>query len=168
MTFIDRKFTMAEMPTAFFWNNQNSDELRNELIKNQVRISECEQGDLEKNFFSNDNVELINKQLIMNVFKTTEGEFKISSQKYEDLIIVMRYTFIEYARHLPFDITNQIRELNCIVVGQILPNIITQINQRKEYLRVITSPREILPLPISESTNRKLLPSITTTFYNDI
>lgn len=155
---------MHEMPTAFFWDNTTSNELRNELIKNQVRISECEQGDLETHFFSDENIDLINKQLIITVFKKTNGEFKISTQKNEDLIIVMRYTFIEYAKHLPYDITNQIRELNCIVVGQIVPNIITQITQRKEYLRVISSPREILPHPISESTSNKLLPSVTTTF----
>ena len=164
MTFIDRKFTMQEMPTAFFWNNNNSNELRNELIKNQVRISECEQGDLENYFFSNENIDLINKQLIMDVFKKTDGEYKISPQKHEDLIIVMRYTFIEYARHLPYDIAQQIRELNCIVIGQIIPNVITQITQRKEYLRVISAPREILPLPISESTSNRLLKSVTTTF----
>jgi hypothetical protein len=164
MTFINRKFDMHEMPTAFLWDNTNSNELRNELIKNQVRISECEQGDLENFFFSDGNIDLINKQLIMTVFKKTNGEFKISTQKYEDLIIVMRYTFIEYARHLPYDITNQIRELNSIVIGQILPNIITQITQRKEYLRVISEPREILPNPISESTSNRLLPSVTTTF----
>jgi len=155
---------MQEMPTAFFWDNTTSNELRNELIKNQVRISECGQGDLENFFFSSENIDLINKQLILAVFKKTNGEFKISTQKNEDLIIVMRYTFIEYAKHLPYDITNQIRELNCIVVGQILPNIITQITQRKEYLRVISSPREILPHPISESTSNRLLPSVTTTF----
>jgi hypothetical protein len=164
MTFIDRKFNMHEMPTAFFWDNNNSNELRNELIKNQVRISECEQGDLENYFFSDGNIDLINKQLIMDVFKKTNGEFKISPQKNEDLIIVMRYTFIEYAKHLPYDITNQIRELNCIVIGQIIPNVITQITQRKEYLRVISAPREILPHPISESTSNRLLPSVTSTF----
>jgi hypothetical protein len=86
MTFIDRKFNMHEMPTAFFWDNTTSNELRNELIKNHVRISECEQGDLETYFFSNDNIELINKQLIITVFKKTNGEFRISSQKNEDLI----------------------------------------------------------------------------------
>ena len=164
MSFVDRKFNMHEMPTAFFWDNSTSNELRNELIKNQVRISECEQGDLETYFFSNENIDLINKQLILSVFKKTNGEFKISTQKNEDLIIVMRYTFIEYAKHLPYDIRNQIRELNTIVVGQILPNIITQITQRKEYLRVISAPREILPLPISESTSNRILPSITKTF----
>jgi hypothetical protein len=164
MSFVDRKFTMDEMPTAFFWDNTTSKELRNELIKNQVRISECEQGDLETFFFSEENIDLINKQLILSVFKKTNGEFKISPQKYEDLIIVMRYTFIEYARHLPYDIKNQIRELNSIVVSQILPNIITQITQRKEYLRVISAPREILPHPISESTSNKILQSVTTTF----
>lgn len=164
MSFINKKFDMQEMPIAFFCNNTKADKLRNELIKNQVRISECEQNDLENYFFSNENIDLINKQLIMKVFKETKGEFKISPQKHENLIIVMRYTFLEYARHLPYDITNQIRELNCIVIGQILPNIITQITQRKEYLRVINEPRQILSLPINVSTKNNLLQSVTTTF----
>jgi hypothetical protein len=163
MSFIDKKFNMSEMPTAFFLDNTNSKELRNELVRNQIKTTECSNGDLEKVFFSDENIDLINKQLILSVYNKTNKEFIIPSQRTEDLIIVMRYTFIEYAKHLPFNIKEQIKELNCIVVGQILPNIITQITQRIEYLRVIDAPRELLPLPISESSS-KILPSITNTF----
>jgi len=159
----NKKFSMQEMPIAFFWDNETTASSQNQMIKNQVRISECEQGNLETIFFSHENIELINKQLILSVFKKTNGEFKISPQKREDLIIVMRYTFLEYAKHLPYDIAKQISDLNCLVVGQILPNVITQITQRKEFLRVINTPRELLSLPTSNNNNT-LLSSVTTTF----
>ena len=45
--------------------NTNSKELRNELVRNQIKTTECSNGDLEKVFFSDENIDLINKQLII-------------------------------------------------------------------------------------------------------
>ena len=42
---------VKDFPVAFFCDNKKATALRNELIKNQVRISECEQGYLETVFF---------------------------------------------------------------------------------------------------------------------
>jgi hypothetical protein len=156
-------FGINDLPTAYFCDNVKSNALRNELIKNQVRISECEQGDLEEYFFSDENISLINKQIILSVFNKTKGQFKISEQSSQSLIIVMRYVFLEHAKHLPYNIKQQIRELNCRVVGEILPNIITNITQRIEYLKKIENPTAspLLPLPISTSALRNL-PSTTT------
>jgi hypothetical protein len=151
------RFGVQDLPSAYFCDNVKSNALRNELIKNQVRISECEQGDLENVFFSDENISLINKQLILSVFKKTNGKIKISDQSKENLIIVMRYVFLEHSRHLPFDIAGQIKELNCRVVGEILPNIITNANQRIDYLEEINNPRKMLPLPINvHKSNRNL------------
>lgn len=165
MAFNKKKFDIQEMHIAYFNDNVQADMLRKEVIKKQVRISECEQGDLENTFFSNDNITLINKQLIISVFKKTNGEYKIANQSAESLMIVMRYVFLEHARHLPYDIAGQIRELNCRVVGEILPNVITQISQRVEYLKTINEPRKLIPLPTNVNGGSKQnLPSVTTTF----
>jgi hypothetical protein len=130
-----------------------------------VRINECEQGDLENTFFSDENIALINKQLILTVFKKTKGQYKISNQTTESLTIVMRYVFLEHAKHLPYNILEQIRELNFRVVTEIVPIIITQITQRTEYLKTISEPRGVLPLPINAHGGpRQNLPSVTTTF----
>ena len=163
MTSTNPKFGFNELPTAYFCDNVKSNALRNELIKNQVRISECEQGDLEEYFFSDENISLINKQIILSVFNKTKGQFKIAEQSKSSLIIVMRYVFLEFAKHLPYNIKQQIYELNCRVIGEILPNIITNITQRIEYLKKIENPTgmPLLPLPISTSISRSL-PSTTT------
>ena len=160
------KFNITQLPIAYFNDNVNSNELRNQLIKNQVRISECGQGKLEDIFFSNENIETINKHLILSVFKKSQGKFKISKQSNESLIIVMRYIFIEYAKHLPYNIDKQISELNCRVVGDILPIIFTNVRQRIDYLRDIDCPRPQIPLPINTKNENKELPSITKVIFN--
>jgi len=166
MTVNKKVFDIQDLPVAYFNDNIKANKLRTELIKNQVRISECAQGDLENTFFSNENLDLINKQLIISVFKHTNGQYKIAPQSNQSLVIILRYVFIEYARHLPYNIQEQIRELNNKVVCEILPDIITQITQRTEYLKTINEPRQILSLPVCVAKGkRQNLPSITATFF---
>jgi hypothetical protein len=158
------KFTLVDVPNAFFCDNPKANAVRNQMIKNQVRISECEQGDLEETFFSDENISLINKQLIISIYKKSRGQIKISDQSKESLIIVMRYIFLEYARHLPYDIAGQIRELNCQVVGEVLPKIITESTQRIAYLEEINNPRKIVPLPVNVHKGHREVQSVTSIF----
>jgi hypothetical protein len=155
----NNKFDYHQLPKAYLCDNNKSNALRSQFIKNQTTVIESNISEIPNIFFSDENINIINNNLIYAVYKNTNNEYKIKPQSNEQLLIVMRYVFLEYARHLPYDIANQIRELNCIVIGQIIPNVITQITQRKEYLRVISAPREILPYPTSESTINRLLPS---------
>ena len=158
------RFTLIDVPSAFFCDNPKANAARNELIKNQVRINECDQGSLEDTFFSDENISLINKQLIMLIYKKSNGQIKISEQSKDSLIIVMRYIFLEYAKHLPYDIAGQIKELNCQVVGEVLPKIITETTQRIAYLDEINNPRKLIPLPINVNTGQRQTQSVTSTF----
>jgi len=162
----NKKFDLSEMPSAYFSDNKMATGLRNELIRNQVNISECAQGELEETFFSKRNIDNINKQLIYTVWKKTDGMYKISEQSPSSLIIVMRYVFIEYARHLPYDINGQLKELNNIVVGEIAQNVITNATQRVGYLNDIQNPLRPVPLPMNTSNNTKDLPSVTRILFS--
>jgi hypothetical protein len=159
------KFDFKELPTAFFCDNPKANNLRNQLIKNQVRISSDAQADLEEVFFSDENIDLINKQLILAVFNKTKGMYKIPPQTTESLIIVMRYIFIEYARHLPYDVKGQIRDLNCMVVSDVLPNVITNVTQRIDYLKEIQNTRQNNTIPKNVNTNTKNLQSISSILF---
>lgn len=160
----NRKFDVNEFPIAYMCDNKKSNELRRDLIKNQVKVSEYDISPLEDAFFSDDNISLINKQLILAVYKKTNGQVKIAEQAREKLIIVMRYVYLEYAKHLPHNITDQIRDLNCQVVGQILPDVITNINQHINYLIEIQNPRKLIPLPVNVNKNNKNLPSLSSVY----
>lgn len=150
------RYDLHDMPSAYFADNPKANALRNQLIKNQVRISECEQGYLETTFFSDENIELINKQLILRVWEKSNKTIKIGHQTTEDLIIVMRYVFIEYARHLPYDVQGQIRELNCKVVSELLATVFSNANQKIDYLKDIYTPRDLVQLPQNTSRVRTL------------
>lgn len=152
-------FNFEQMPQAYFSDNVKAKELRNLVIKNQLKLSECNIGDLESYFFSKENIDLINKQLILSVYNKTNKQFLICAQDEANLIVVMRYVFIEYSRNLPFDIKGQIKELNCRVVGEILPTVISNVDQKIGYLRDISTQPVGPPLPINTKKINRTLPT---------
>lgn len=157
-------FDFEQMPNAYFSDNAKGKELRKYLVKNQLKLSECNIGDLETAFFSKENIDLINKQLIMSVYNKTNKQFLICPQAESNLIVVMRYVFIEYSRNLPFDIPGQIKDLNCRVVGEILPTVISNVDQKIGYLRDISTQPVGPPLPINTKNINRTLPS-TANFF---
>jgi hypothetical protein len=152
-------FNFEEMPTAYFSDNVRGNLLRKQLIKNELKISECNISDLENSFFSKDNIDLINKQLILSVYNKTNKQFLICSQKEADLIVVMRYVFIEYSRNLPYDINKQIKELNYHVISEILQTVISNVDQKIGYLKDIQTQPVGPPLPINTKKINRTLPS---------
>jgi hypothetical protein len=155
------RFDFEQFPVGYFADNSRGKALRKQLVVNQVRLNEDLLGNLEQTFFSEDNVALINKQLILSVYKKTEKKFVICPQKEADLIIVMRYVFIEYSKNLPYDIKKQITELNCRVVSEILPIVMTNLDQKIGYYRDISTQPVGPPLPINTKNLERTLPSIS-------
>uniref|UniRef100_A0A6C0LQH8 Minor capsid protein P8 central region domain-containing protein n=1 Tax=viral metagenome TaxID=1070528 RepID=A0A6C0LQH8_9ZZZZ len=120
---------------------------------------------LSKVFFSPQNVDIVQKQIILEVFRRTNGAYWIEKQEEKDLQIIMRSMFIQHARHVPDDIKGQIKELNNIVVDDIVPNVISQVNAYFGYLERAFAPRQIMDRPECVSiAGTKTLPSVTRTF----
>lgn len=61
----------------------------------------------------------------------------------------MRYVFIEYSRNLPYDIDKQIKDLNYRVISEILPIVISNVDQQIGYLKDIETQPIGPPLPIN-------------------
>ena len=155
------RFDFEQFPVGYFADNARAKALRSQLVKNQIATNENELGTLEKGFFSSENVDIINRKLILAVFTKSNKEFLICPQKEENLIIVMRYVWIEYSRNLPFNIKEQIEELNCRVVGEILPTVISNADQKTGYYRDISTQPIGPPLPVNTKNIQRTLPSIS-------
>ncbi len=136
--------------------NPNSKDMRKQLIKNIVKTTECNFSTVETVFFSDENIDIINKQLILSVWKKSNKQYKIGFQEKNKLIIVMRYVYIEYSKNLPYNIDKQINDLNCIVVGAIVPDIITNFEQKLGYLKDIEKRGDLVPLPQNTNRNKTL------------
>ena len=147
---------MTIFDESYYNDNNNSTELQKQFIKNQLKRPECNINDLELIYFSDENIELINKQLILSVYKNSNKTYKIGNQSTIALTIVMRYIFIEFSKNLLFDIKNQIKELNCRVINELVPKILTEVSQRINYLKEINAPRKILEYPVNVHKSKSL------------
>jgi len=162
---MNNKFDIVQMPQAYFSGNINADNNRKQLIKNVFKQPECNISRLMDVFFSQANIDLINKQLVLTVYKKSNKKYRIPFQKKEDLMVVMRFVYDKDAKHLPFKIKEQIKQLNCSVVKEILPNILTQVEQNITYLENLDKPINPLPPPINVNKLNKTLPSISSLFH---
>ena len=116
-------------------------------------------------FFSTANVEIIQRQIVLNVFNKSEKKYLIPFQNPKSLEIIMKYIFNENAKHLPYNVTEQIRELNQNVTDEVTPMVINNINSKQEYLREINAPPPVNELPINvHSAGNKTLSSYSSTF----
>lgn len=121
-------------------------------------------SDLEKLFFSDENIKRVQKLIKKEIIKKTNGQFRLDvDQEHRDMIIVMRAVFLEYGRFLPNQIVRQVKRLNQIVVQQVVPGMITEIKQEYGYLREINKPLSPIPRPMNvNNAGRRTLPSIST------
>jgi hypothetical protein len=148
---------LTNLPIGFFQDyNPKNTKLRSQLIKNITKTNIDDISILKDYFFSDENIEIINKQIVLTIWKKTNKTYKIGFQNKDNLLIIMQYIFLENAKHLPYNIKNQIKDLNCRVVGEILPIIITNFEQKLGYLRDIEKRQPLLDLPKSSTIDRTL------------
>ena len=99
---------------------------------------------LSRTFFSNDNVERIQLQVIDAVYKTCQKQ--ISKQSYQELQIIMKSMYLQYGRNLPTEIEEQVATLNKYVLDECVRIIVPNVLQYNKYLEDITSPIPVMPL----------------------
>lgn len=164
---MDSKFSFTQFPKAFLEDNNAAKNLRQQLFtKKFVAENKDSPSILSTVFFSDENIELINKQLMIYVYNETDGDLRISPQSKDSLLIAMRWVYDAYARNLPFKIKEQIKDLNNYVIEEIGPRVISNCEQKINYLNEISSPKKLLPLPENVNKLGKTLPSLTENFYN--
>ena len=164
------KFNIKELPIAYFSERKDSELLNRQFIKNTTKQAEEELTELSVLFFSDENIDLINKQIVLKVFKLSNKSYKIPFQSKESLLIVMRHVWIIYSRNLDFHLKKQIKELNDKVACEVAPQIITNVDQYYGYLRDIETRNKsnfnLIDLPKNSNTTEKTFPSISEVFHS--
>ncbi len=67
-------------------------------------------------FFSEGNIQIIQNAIRSGVFKMSNSKFNVPPQNIDALKIVMRSTYLQYAKHTATNITEQVEELNQLVL----------------------------------------------------
>jgi len=150
----------------FLYLNSHRKDYFGKLNKSLSENNENYQGYiLEEVYFLDDNIDIIQKKIIMDVYTKSNKKFLIQKQNKEDIVVIMKYIFNEYAQHLPFKIKEQIIELDNKVSQIISIDIIKNLNSHEKYIRDSTQQPTLLdrPLNVTGAGNRTL-PSVSTTF----
>jgi hypothetical protein len=134
------------------------------INKNSILRSIINDTTLSIAFFSDKNISKLQNQIRFNIYN--ELKHKISNQSPHELIIVMRSVFLQNSKNLAEDISGQITELNSIVIKNIMPKLISSVEQYDTYLKDTNT----LPVPMAHPAkmtgtgNRNL--DVTQIYYN--
>lgn len=112
-------------------------------------------SDLSKVFFSNENMDLLQKKLVVEVFKQTG--VKIPFQAPERMLIAMRYVYATYSKELPCRLKEQVRELDYRVMEWILPDVLSSVDLQMAYLRDIEGNIPLLEPPLNVSRRSSVI-----------
>lgn len=98
---------------------------------------------LSYSFFSNDNVDIIQRQIIDTVY--AQSQKQIGKQSYQELQIIMKSIYLQYGRNLKDNIYEQVHTLNKYVIDECTRIIIPNVLQYNKYIDDITSPIPVMP-----------------------
>ncbi len=109
---------------------------------------------LSKNFFSKENIELIQNILKEKVYQYSK--YEIGHQNENALKMNMRNIYFEHSKNLPDNIEQQISELNEILTNKLVPKIISEATAYIKYKRDISTLSRPIDRPISTYKNNIL------------
>jgi hypothetical protein len=85
-------------------------------------------------YFSAANMQIIQNAMRASVYKLSGGKINIPNQSVDNLKIIMRGIYMEYAEHYPKNIKGQVERLNQLVLDYTVPNLYSEAVFYQHYL----------------------------------
>ena len=105
---------------------------------------------LSDTYFTRRNVEVIQQEIKQEVYRMSgPKQYVIDDQDVDELKMIMRAMYLQYAKNNEFNIEGQIQELNDLVIKWAAPRIMSEISQYNYYLNDISH----LPVPLEKPLN---------------
>jgi len=100
---------------------------------------------LSKVFFSHQNIQILQNGIRAGVYKRSNGQYLIGPQDCDSLKIVMRSVYLQYSANQPKHVTQQVEELNNIVLNYCIQQVY---GEAQGYLKYVDD-ASTLVVPIS-------------------
>ena len=112
---------------------------------------------LSQVFFSEQNIQIIQNGIRAGVYKKSNGQYTIGPQDCDSLKIVMRSVFLQYAANQPNNITEQITELNKIVLDYCIQQVYSEAQGYITYVNDVSTLVVPIERPVMTSNNDRQL-----------
>ena len=119
--------------------------------------NDWEETVLSRAFFSAENVQILQNGLRAGVYAKSKNEIVIPPQNTDQLKIIMRSTYLQYAENSPKNIREQIAYLNKIVLDYIVPTVYNEAVGYLKYMQDQSSLVVPLELPLHHDREYKQL-----------
>jgi hypothetical protein len=106
-------------------------------------------NELANIFFSKSNIDLIQDSIRYLVNQKTCGKYVISRQSDSELKLIMRAFYLQEGRHKQYNVTDEVKELNTLVLNFAVPRVIQEIGMYMHYKNDIDK----IPMPLARSQN---------------
>lgn len=124
-------------------------EVEKNFIDDMLR-GNWEQNNLSRAFFSSENIRGIQNAIRKSVYeKSGDKKYIIDDQSVDELKIIMRGIFYQYARNLDTNITEQIVDLNQKVIDWSVPHVLSAVDHYHYYINDISH----MPVPMQQPQN---------------
>lgn len=145
------------------------DTLKPTTIRHQALNHVVECNVLNQLYLSPENIEEVQQRIRYEVYRASNQQHVIGRQSERELVIIMRSIYLTYGKNIPTDdpavLKRQISDLNDLVVLEVVPKILSEIQTHIRYLY----DRSTQPMPLAWPQNmstkgQKILPSVTSVF----
>jgi len=125
---------------------------KQEKMDNSTFYAEAVQGHFTPNpvsnlFFSCNNIDVLQDGLRYKIYQITNGKHVIGRQSEQDMKVIMRSIFLQYAKNLPQDVVGQVRELNGLVLEWTVKEVLSNLKQYDKYRQDVST----LPMPMARA-----------------
>jgi hypothetical protein len=90
---------------------------------------------LEQVFFSAENIQIIQNAIKANIYKLSNNRYILPNQNIQNLKIIMRGMYLQYAEHLADNIKGQVERLNKLVLDYAVPSLYNEAVSYEKYCR---------------------------------
>jgi hypothetical protein len=90
--------------------------------------------DLSQVFFSQQNIQILQNGIRAGVYNKSNGQYTIGPQDCDSLKIVMRSVYLQHTTNQPTHITQQVNELNKIVLNYCIQQVYSEAQGYMKYL----------------------------------
>jgi len=104
-------------------------------------------------FFSAENIQIIQNGLRAGVYKMSNNKYIIAPQNIDNLKIIMRSIYLQYAEHYETDITGQVERLNTLVLDYAVPSVYGEATGYAKYLEDQST--LVVPLQLPQHHDRE-------------
>lgn len=110
--------------------NGGRDDVTHDILKGIVELN-----DVSRFFFSRKNIDHIQRLVIREVSRRSDGKYVIGPQNEYQLLIIMRSIYLQNSTNRTTEIEQQIMQLNRQTIQDVVPRVMSGITNYLSYIR---------------------------------